>query len=399
MLDLLKVTIVFLFILFLLRKKINVGYAMLAGSLMFIVFYPQTFNKIPNTFVKSLTSHTFLNLLLSLTLIKSFEFSLRQVGLMQKMTEASQNLLNSKKFSIISMPMIIGMLPSLGGAYLSAPMVDSATKDTKMSNEEKAFVNYWYRHPWELILPLYPGIVLASVVSGVPLGELMLIHLPIVIIFFITGFLFSMKGVKNFERKIVKQRLFKSLYSFIPIVLVLLSVIIFKIDLYIALFANIILLSLWFKKGFKKLYEIIKYGFTWDVIILVIGVIIFKEILQISGAVQGLAEVITQSKIPYLFVFVMLPLLTGLITGLSVGFVGSTFPILMHIKNIVPYEISIAFVSGYAGVLLSPLHLCLILTKEYFKADILGIYKKIIPATLIILFSALIEFAILRYYS
>ncbi len=399
MLDLLKIAIVFLFILFLLRKKINVGYAMLAGSLIFVIFYPQTISKIPNTLIKSLTSNTFLNLLLSLTLIKSFEFSLRHVGLMQKMTEASQSLLNSKKFSIISMPMIIGMLPSLGGAYLSAPMVDSATKDTKMSKEEKAFVNYWYRHPWELILPLYPGIVLASVISGVPLGDLMLLHLPIVTVFFVIGFFFSMKGVKNAQGKIFKQKIIKNLYSFTPIVLVLLPVIVFNIDLYVALFANILILCLWFKMGFRKFYEIIKYGFTRDVIILVIGVIVFKETLQISGAVQGLADVITKSAIPYLFVFILLPLLTGVITGLSVGFVGSTFPILLYLKSTLPYEISIAFVSGYAGVLVSPLHLCLILTKEYFKADILGIYKRIVPATVLMFLSSLIEFVILRYYS
>ncbi len=64
-------------------------------------------------------------------MIKSFEYSLRQTGLMQKMTEASQRLVKDKKLSIISMPLIIGMLPSLGGAYLSAPMVDSATKNTR----------------------------------------------------------------------------------------------------------------------------------------------------------------------------------------------------------------------------------------------------------------------------
>jgi integral membrane protein (TIGR00529 family) len=318
---------------------------------------------------------------------------------MQKMTSATQTLVSNKKFSIISMPLIIGMLPSLGGAYLSAPMVDSATRNTPISKEEKAFINYWYRHPWELILPLYPGIVLASAVSGVSLRDLILLNFPIAVIFFTIGFLLSMENLKNEKKSIKSQDIYNSLLSFIPILLVLLPVIIFKIDLSITLFLNILFLCFYFKKNLKETFSILKYGFTLDVIVLVFGVMIFKEMLQLSGAVDGIAKAITDAQIPYLIIFITLPFFVGLITGISVGFVGSTFPILLHLKETLSYEISIAFVSGYAGVLLSPLHLCLILTKDYFKADILGIYKKILPATLIIFFVALIEYFFLRYYN
>jgi integral membrane protein (TIGR00529 family) len=399
MIDIIKIFVIFIFILFLLRKKINIGYALIAGALLFVILYPFNFNKTLHALFNSLISHTTLNLLFSLTLIKSFEYSLRQTGLMQKMTSATQTLVSNKKFSIISMPLIIGMLPSLGGAYLSAPMVDSATRNTPISKEEKAFINYWYRHPWELILPLYPGIVLASAVSGVSLRDLILLNFPIAVIFFTIGFLLSMENLKNEKKSIKSQDIYNSLLSFIPILLVLLPVIIFKIDLSITLFLNILFLCFYFKKNLKETFSILKYGFTLDVIVLVFGVMIFKEMLQLSGAVDGIAKAITDAQIPYLIIFITLPFFVGLITGISVGFVGSTFPILLQLKETLSYEISIAFVSGYAGVLLSPLHLCLILTKDYFKADILGIYKKILPATLIIFFVALIEYFFLRYYN
>lgn len=398
MIDILKVCFIFVFILFLLRKKINVGYALLAGSLAFFILYPIDLKNAVLKLIKSFSSPVSINLFLSLTLIKSFEYSLRQTGLMQKMTEASQILINNRKFSIISMPLIIGMLPSLGGAYLSAPMVASVTKNLNMSNEEKAFINYWYRHPWELVLPLYPGIVLASAVSGVPLRQLILLNLPVALILFIAGFFLSMHNLKN-DKNLDKTVSIKSLFSFIPIALVLLPVIIFKIDLYLALIANILLVCIYHKKNLRQTLSIIRYGFTPDVFVLVAGVIIFKEMLQISGAVDAITRAITQSGIPYLVIFISLPLFIGLITGISVGFVGSTFPLLMHIKETLPYEISIAFVSGYVGVLLSPVHLCLILTRQYFKADMAGVYRKIIPGCLIIFFTALIEFAVLRYYS
>lgn len=398
MIELIKVVLIFLFILFLLHKKLNIGYALLSGSFFFLFLYPVDFYKLPSTLFKGLTSHMSINLLLSLTLIKSFEYSLRQVGIMQKMTEASHKFLNNKKISIISMPLIIGMLPSLGGAYLSAPMVDSATKNINIPREEKAFINYWYRHPWELILPLYPGIVLASALSGISIRDLILLNIPVAVVFFVVGFFLSMKNIKSEKGKVLKKDISKKIYSFFPILSVLLPVILFHIDLSISLLVNILFLCIWYRMGIKKSFEIIKYGFTLDVIVLVFGVIIFKEMLQFSGAVEGVAKAITNLEIPYLLVFILLPLFIGLITGISVGFVGSTFPLLIHLKSPVVYEISLAFVSGYAGVLLSPLHLCLILTKDYFKADMIGIYRKIIPATLIIFLFTLIEFVVLRYY-
>ncbi|HOA82861.1 MAG TPA: DUF401 family protein [Thermodesulfovibrio thiophilus] len=399
MIDILKVSLIFVFIVFLLRRKINIGYALIAGSLLFFILYPFHLKKTGIALFNALISHTSINLYLSLTLIKSFEYSLRQTGLMQKMTEASQSLLGNKKLSIISMPLVMGMLPSLGGAYLSAPMVDSATKNLNMAKEEKAFINYWYRHPWELILPLYPGVVLASAVSGVHLRELIILNLPAAMILFLAGFVLSMRNVKDKNQLSTSNRNFKSLYSFIPIILVLFPVIVFKIDLYISFIFNIILLCLYYRKSFKEILSIIKHGFTSDIFYLVIGVIIFKEMLQVSGAVDGIARAITQSGIPYLIVFTILPLFVGLITGITIGYVGSTFPLIMTLKQTLPYEISIAFVAGYLGVLISPLHLCLILTKEYFKANIIGMYRKIIPGCCIILCIALIEFVILRYYS
>ncbi|MFO0751886.1 MAG: DUF401 family protein [Thermodesulfovibrionales bacterium] len=56
---------------------------------------------------------------------------------------------------------------------------------------------------------------------------------------------------------------------------------------------------------------------------------------------------------------------------------------------------TLAFASGFLGVLLSPVHLCLVLTREYFKADAWGIYKRIIPASLVIMAAAFVEYFVL----
>jgi len=49
-----------------------------------------------------------------------------------------------------------------------------------------------------------------------------------------------------------------------------------------------------------------------------------------------------------------------------------------------------AFVGGYIGHMLSPMHLCLAVTTDYFKADVGKIYKMLILPLIIISLSALV---------
>jgi hypothetical protein len=49
-----------------------------------------------------------------------------------------------------------------------------------------------------------------------------------------------------------------------------------------------------------------------------------------------------------------------------------------------------AFVGGYMGHMLSPMHLCLVITNDYFKADVGKIYKILILPLIIISLSALV---------
>src|SRR3990172_8692123 len=167
--DLVKISLTFFVILFLLRKKLNIGYVMLAASAVLALLYMMDARSIFGTLRKTALNEVTLKLLLALSLIRMFELVLREKDVLSTMMSSVKGLFRSRKAVIISMPMLIGMLPSLGGAYFSAPMVKEATSGLRMDQEEKAFINYWFRHPWEYILPLYPGILLASAVSNIPL--------------------------------------------------------------------------------------------------------------------------------------------------------------------------------------------------------------------------------------
>ena len=119
--------------------------------------------------------------------------------------------------------------------------------------------------------------------------------------------------------------------------------------------------------------------------------------MELSGSVRNLSALFVENGISILPVVCLLPFITGLLTGLTVGFVGSTFPLVISIAGGAPLAVmSLAFASGFIGVLLSPVHLCLVLTREYFKADMWGVYRKLIPSGAFILIVALIEYLLLK---
>ena len=396
MADLLKISLVFALILLLLRKKLNIGLVMLIAASVLFLLYQMPFILIWKTCKGAALNDVTIKLILALTFIRIFEMILREHAVLTQMMSAVKAIFRNRKLVIVSMPFLIGLIPSVGGAYFSAPMVAETTSDTRMSPEEKGFINYWFRHPWEYILPLYPGILLASAVSKIALHTLITVNLAYAALILITGFVFSMHNIKGVVK--VEERLSKKgLWSFVPIITVLLLVVIFHIELHYALLAVVIFLLLFYRYNLKSTLTALKHGFSLDVIILILGVMLFKETMENSGAVKNLSQFFIKEGISVFPILFLLPFLTGLLTGLTVGFVGSTFPLIISIAgNTSTGAISFAFASGFLGVLLSPIHICLILTREYFKADLWGIYKMMIPAGIVVFCGAIVEYLILK---
>jgi hypothetical protein len=120
-----------------------------------------------------------LNLVGGLVLIMVLENIIRKRGLLRQMTESLSRVVRDRRVTMAVLPGVIGLLPSAGGAAFSAPMVQEAAGDVEIAPERRAFINYWFRHIWEYISPLYPGIVLAAAVTKLPLNSLLLSQLPL----------------------------------------------------------------------------------------------------------------------------------------------------------------------------------------------------------------------------
>ncbi|MEN3012426.1 MAG: DUF401 family protein, partial [Dictyoglomus thermophilum] len=69
-------------------------------------------------------------------------------------------------------------------------------------------------------------------------------------------------------------------------------------------------------------------------------------------------------------------------------------PILL---KMLPYQnpskyLVLAFASAFLGIMVSPLHLCLILTKEYFKPDWKKLYNYVVKSGILLAIFILLKF-------
>lgn len=395
MVDIFKIALILIIIIFLLKRRWNLGIVMALSSVILALLYRLKPHVFSSAFLKASTDSITLTLIIALTLIKVFENIMRKKGILQEMMNSFRGMVMDRRILMASMPAMIGLLPSMGGALFSAPMVEEASSGIKISPEKKAFINYLFRHPWEFILPLYPGLVLASAITAYSLRDLIVANMPYALCLIIGGIVWGIRGI-GLQREGLKKITRSGILSFLPLVLILVLVIVFHLDLSISIGLVILCLFIVLKYPFREILMTFKEGFSWEILLIILGVMTFKAVMESSGAVTNISTFFSEENIPLLPVLFILPFISGLLTGLTIGFVSSTFPIILGLENVHHISaISFAFASGYVGVFLSPVHLCLVLTREYFKANMAGIYSKIIKVSILTMLTALIEYIII----
>lgn len=396
MIELLKLSLVLFLLIFLIKRKVPVGISLFSGGILVGFLFGLPAPVILRETVSAVVDGETLHLLSLVILIVFFGNLLRLIENLRDLTRALENLVRNTKAVLMMLPAVIGLLPMPGGALLSAPMVEEVGARRGLLPEIKTAMNYWFRHVWEYCFPLYPGIILSAALLGAVLWRIVAAQAVLTIAMIGLGVAFCTSKVKlsgrdtNFEDEPKKPflLLIKSIW---PVISVVMLNLFFKVDLVIALSLVIALLIFLRKVKLKDVLRILKQTVTFDVVALILGIMIFKNLLQTSGAVEVMPEQMMLLGIPKVAVTGIIPLTVGLLTGVTTAFVGVSYPILLPL--LVPDQVDwglvmLLYACGFMGVMLSPVHFCLILTKDYFKADLLKVYKFILPpALLLILFA------------
>ena len=347
-----------------------------------------------------------------------FSSQLREAGVMRDLVSAVRSAL-PPRVAMVSLPAAIGVLPMPGGAVFSAPLVDECDDGGRVSAEVKTRVNYWFRHIWEYWWPLYPGVLLAVDISGFDMWRFIVLQLPMTFAAVVIGWFFLMRRVglgDGRDGRSVFGGLARVSRAFSPIVVV------------VAVYAGVrvafpsvaafnkyapISLGIFAAMAFVQSLRPIAVSGWRDVLLSkrVLKLIFLVEAVRIYGAfieaklpdgvllVERMRSEMAEYSIPLILIVMLIPFVSGVSTGLAIGFVGASFPIVMSLigadasfAEVAP-TLALAYACGYAGMLLSPVHICLVVTNEHFKTDLgRSLAKLALPVGGLLLFALVYSF-------
>ena len=393
-------------IVVLLRFKVLIGPAILSGGLLIWLFESRSFEKLWVAFTETLTMQRTWDLLLCLYFVMCLEVELRKSGSLHGMVVTLRNIFSSNKVTLAFMPAFLGLLPSLGGARFSAPIVQEASEGIAVDDEQKSAINLWFRHIFEFSNPLMPGVILACGIANVSIGDLIDQVGWVTILCFVLGWIFLIVPLKitdpekatntQHDRAIDWKSL---ILAFGPIVTSFLLIVAFDVQAALAMGLVVVAfipLYFWFKRPIS-VKSVFTESLDKKLFFNVVCILYFIQLLTVIGTLDQIVNVFNNSALPQAVIIACLSFIFGVMTGMGQGYIAIVMPIvaLMAPGNIV--LVGIAMVYGMAGQMVTLTHLCILVTVEYFKSRLWKTIGKcgVLSLLMILIFSA---WTYWRYY-
>ena len=418
-----KVFIVFGLVLCLNRFRLQLSLSLLIGALVLGLWMGMAPLQWLQAALSSITAFRTVSLVLIVGLILVLSRIMQGAGQMQRLVDRFTQLTRDPRTVGSVMTAMIGLLPMPGGALFSAPLVESSLLGQKVSGEQKTLLNYWFRHVWEYWWPLYPGVVLAVALLKVETWLYMMFMAPLTLISVLAGVLFNLKPMGKVEVNGTGSRSWFAFKDFIwemmPILVVILVIALtgavtaalawfgirVKISGAVSILPGLLAAIIWVctvnRVPRMKIQSVFLDRTMLPLLFLVLGIMVFQGTLTESQAVFKIRDELTSYHVPLILVIALMPFLSGFITGLAVGFVGLSFPLVIPMFPANPVWdfmvcAALAYTFGYMGMMLSPIHLCFLVTKDFYKASLLKTYPRLLLSAFTVMATATVLFVLLR---
>ncbi len=403
------------------RNKLGLAFSILAGGLVMGLLFGLSVSELFITSSMALVQEKFLFLVAIVGLILVLSDALEKSGQSTRLMDALSGYLVQPRLRLIFFPALIGLLPMPGGAVFSAPMIKAVSSDMALDNETKVVINYWFRHVWEMAWPLYPGIILTVALADIPVTAFISRSWPGVVAMFGIGWFFFLRaGVLNPGSLSDKPATARASYGEVikeglPLGIAIVGAvgletlisatspqISFEWGVIIALAGAIFCIMIQNRLGLKFLFSVLKKKSLWLMLMVIGAIFIFKDVMQDAGIVEAMATGAGGGAALFAAA-VFLPFLVGVVAGINVAFVGATFPLLIGLLNslgmeaqLIPYLVLASF-AGFSGVMVSPIHICFVLTCNYFETDLIRTWRRLIaPSVCFSLTGAVLFWFLLR---
>jgi integral membrane protein (TIGR00529 family) len=396
---LIKISVTFFFML-LLSRVLPLYAGILLGSVLISLWMGLSLLQFASSLWREVTAFQTLGIELIIAMILVLGDLLKRTGQLDRIVSSFGLLSSGSRLTAAALPALIGLLPMPGGAIFSAPMLETALQNDSLEPELKVAINYWFRHICEFWWPLGPGLILAISLLGVPSWEVLAAQFPLTVGSLVAGIIFILPLVPNrdsagnvvsgenlrvFAREVMPITLVVAVLFGTEAVLQTMEYSLGRtfawpkhLSFVLALGSAVMLVIRRNSVSLPAVRAAVFNRNTISMIAIVLAIMVFKGVLIDSHAIEQVQIELTDSKIPPLLIIAILPLIAGFVTGIAVGFVGASFPLVMTLFpegcSPLPFAM-LAYGFGFMGMMLSPIHVCLLVSQEYFAAEMTKGYR------------------------
>jgi integral membrane protein (TIGR00529 family) len=351
--------------------------------------------------MSALNSSATWGLVISVAVISVLVSLYSNSGVVRRLSLELSRAFKNHVVAITLTPGVIGLLPVPGGALMSAPLVEHIGSLMNMSRARMLFVNVWYRHVIVYVYPLSSVIILASVVTGVGLWDIVSRQIPVAIAMFLLGLPavgFNGGSSKGGVRIGVLAR------DLAPILVAVVLAMLFtpldgllgveRISVAFSVVISITLFVVLERIGWNMILESLRDRRLWELTVISFGVMMFREFF-LNMDLKPIGELLLGYNVSGLALAVLLPIFFSTVSGHPTAGIAIATPIIASLTGVDVKIASLIYASAFIGYIASPLHLCYVYTAEYYKVPLIEGYKYMIPATIASLAVAITLFTML----
>lgn len=400
------VALVFALVVAATARKVHLGLAALVGGCVFGLLRGLGPLEVLGVVLAEILDPDTILLLILVTAIMVLSAAMKNSGALSAFTRAVALVAPSPRASFALTPLLIGTLPMPGGAILSAPLVDALDPERRQGPEGLASVNYWFRHSLELFWPLYPSFILTCALSGLATSRLILLNLYAPFTMIILGQLFVIRGASLPDRPDRPARSWKAslgeLQGFLPLAILLGVFLLLDaacrllipgsglspkaatlVARYLPTLGGVAAASLQValrgreSRPFRGALSSSILGLA----AVIGGIRVFAALLEAGNIAAAGAAELAAWGIPAIAVAIVLPFVSGIVTGVGFAYIGIALPIVLGLfpaGGSFPTEAAIVLVAafGFSGMMLSPLHVCMVVTAEHFGSGLMPMLRR-----------------------
>lgn len=340
-----------------------------------------------------------------------FSTVMHETGFLDRAVSGLTAFLGNVKAAIMAVPALVGTMPVLGGAALSAPLVDKLGRPLDLPPDQKAAINLVFRHGMFFVFPFSTSLILASKLTGFSVPRLIAKMWPMSLALWGVGYFALLYRVQVKDRlspgfsqrseaevaaasaedpehgsaEAMGQTRLSGLKEFLvyggPLLLALAFGIAFKLPLWLALSGGIcIAVALAIRKGrpLPSGAALLK-GANLTQVVAMFWIMAFRSFVEMTPVFRTVVDKATAAGVPPALLAILIPLAFGYANASQQATISVLIPVLVPTSGSDALRLgftSLIYGSSFAAYFFSPLHMCQVLTCQYYGVNIQAIYKR-----------------------